>query len=103
MQDHLYLLTILGMCVVSYIPRMLPAAFISRVRFTPYLTRFLNLIPYTAMTALVFPGIFYSVPGNMEVTYAGAIVAVVCALLRFPLALTVLCAVLVVLGMLAFF
>ncbi len=97
-----YLLIILGMCLVSYLPRLVPALFISRIKLSPYFKRFLDLIPYTAMTALVFPGIFYSVPGHMDVTYFGAAAAVLAAVLRLPLSITVCIAVAVVLGLLYF-
>ena len=96
METQPYLLIILGMCVVSFLPRVIPALFISKVKFSPFLKRFLDLIPYTAMTALVFPGIFYSVPGHMDVTYFGAGAAI----LKLPFALTVTIAVAVVLCLL---
>lgn len=97
-----YVLIILGMWAVSYLPRLVPALFISKLKLSAYFKRFLDLIPYTAMTALVFPGIFYSVPGNMEVTYFGAAAAVLSAILRLPLAVTVVIAVGVVLGIMYF-
>lgn len=100
METQPYLLIILGMCVVSFLPRVIPALFISKVKFSPFLKRFLDLIPYTAMTALVFPGIFYSVPGHMDVTYFGAGSAILAAILKLPFALTVTIAVAVVLGLL---
>ncbi len=102
MEAQPYLLIILGMCAVSYLPRVVPALFISRIKFSPYFKRFLDLIPYTAMTALVFPGIFYSVPGHMDVTYWGTAAAIVAAVLRLPLAVTVVISVGVVLLMLYF-
>lgn len=95
-----FLLIILGMWAVSYLPRVIPALFISKVKFSPYLKRFLDLIPYTAMTALVFPGIFYSVPGHTDVTYFGAGAAILAAVLKLPFAITVIIAVAVVLGLL---
>ena len=48
METQPYLLIILGMCVVSFLPRVIPALFISKVKFSPFLKRFLDLIPYTA-------------------------------------------------------
>ena len=48
MEAQPYLLIILGMCAVSYLPRVVPALFISRIKFSPYFKRFLDLIPYTA-------------------------------------------------------
>ena len=51
------LLMILGMAVVTYLPRALPAIWMERLHFGPRFEIFLNLIPYTAMAALIFPGI----------------------------------------------
>ena len=50
------LLIILGMAVVTYLPRMLPVLIIDR--FTPpaWLNRWLKSIPYAALGALIFPG-----------------------------------------------
>jgi len=50
-------LLILGMAIVTFIPRALPAIFIERIRFGKKTKKFLRLIPYTAMAALIFPGI----------------------------------------------
>jgi len=48
------ILMILGMAIVTYIPRALPAAVIHRLKFSPKVEKFLRLIPYTAMAALIF-------------------------------------------------
>lgn len=49
---------ILGMAVVTYLPRALPAVLLRKAEFAPAAERFLKLIPYTAMAVLIFPGIF---------------------------------------------
>ncbi len=51
------LLLIAGMTLVTYIPRMLPAVLLEKLHFGPKVEKFLQLIPYTAMAALVFPGV----------------------------------------------
>ena len=48
---------IIGMALVTYIPRAIPAVLIDKMRFGKKAEQFLSLIPYTAMTALIFPGI----------------------------------------------
>ena len=101
MEDNRYLFIILGMCLVSYLPRVVPALFISKVKLNPWLERFLILIPYTAMTALVFPGIFYSVPGYMNAASVGTVVAIVSSVLKAPLSVTVILSVCAVLAFLA--
>ena len=57
MPDPKVLLLILGMALVTYIPRAIPAVWLERLHFGPRFEKFLNLIPYTAMAALIFPGV----------------------------------------------
>ena len=63
MQNRDIYLMILGMTLVTYLPRVLPAFLMGRIRLNARVEHFLQLIPYTAMTALVFPGVF-SVDAN---------------------------------------
>ena len=51
------ILLFLCMALVTYVPRMLPFVLIDKMRFSPRMERFLRLIPYTAMAALIFPGV----------------------------------------------
>ena len=69
---------ILGMALVTFIPRLLPAFFVDKIKMNRYTERFLKLIPYTAMAALVFPGVM-GVGGDRW--YIGAIGAGVAILL----------------------
>ena len=48
-------LVILGCAVVTFIPRLIPALFIDKLEFPPKVEKFLNLIPYTALAALICP------------------------------------------------
>lgn len=70
----IFLLT-LGMCLVTYIPRALPALFGGRLRLQPWAQRFLNLIPCAALTALIFPGILNTDPARPWIGIAGGIAA----------------------------
>lgn len=67
-------LLIFGMALVTFIPRLLPAFIVDKIKMNRYAERFLKLIPYTAMAALVFPGVI-GVGG--EAWYIGAIGACV--------------------------
>lgn len=58
----LMFLLILGMMVVTYIPRLIPFYMIQDLRLAPRLKRFLELIPFTALGALILPGVLTSVP-----------------------------------------
>lgn len=99
--SELYLwLLILIMGVINYLLRVLPATVFSKVKFGRYMRRVLNLIPYTALTALVFPGIFFSVGDHTYIAMAGTVVAIITAILRLPLSVSVIITVLAVIGML---
>ncbi len=81
---------ILGMAAVTYIPRALPAVVIDKLRFGPKVEKFLKLIPYTAMSALVFPGVFSVDAARPEIGIVGCAVAGVLAWLRLPVMVCVL-------------
>lgn len=48
---------ILGMFLVTYIPRMVPMVFTKDMVFPPLLEKWLSYIPYAALGALIFPGV----------------------------------------------
>lgn len=49
---------IIGMGLVTYIPRMLPLAVFHRVKLPPFLQGVLKNVPYATLGALIVPGIF---------------------------------------------
>ncbi|ANB56133.1 branched-chain amino acid transport family protein [Anoxybacillus sp. B7M1] len=49
---------IIGMGMVTYIPRMLPLAVFHRVKLPPFLQGVLKNVPYAILGALIVPGIF---------------------------------------------
>ena len=67
---------ILGCALVTFIPRLIPALFIDRLDFPPKVEKFLNLIPYTALAALICPGVLTV---DNQLWYIGLIGAVVAA------------------------
>ena len=89
------LFLILLMMLVTYIPRMLPSLITDKLRFNKKFKKYLELIPYTAMAALIFPGIL-SVDANMWVIgVVGAVVAILLSLVKkIPVVLVVIGAVL---------
>lgn len=92
MQNRDIYLMILGMTLVTYLPRVLPAFLMGRIRLSARVEHFLQLIPYTAMTALVFPGVF-SVGANPVLGVVGAAVAGGLAWKKCPIIVCVLAAV----------
>ncbi len=63
MNQNLILLTILGMAVVTYIPRLLPALILSQRTLPPLVARWLGFIPCTVLAALLTPGLLLSDKG----------------------------------------
>ena len=59
MDSSIYVYVIIIAFAVTYPFRSVPALFVSKLNLSPYFQRLLDIIPYTAITALVFPGIFY--------------------------------------------
>jgi len=55
---------------------VIPALFIDRLEFPPKVEKFLNLIPYTALAALICPGVLTV---DNQLWYIGLIGAVVAA------------------------
>lgn len=84
------LLIILGMAAVTYIPRMLPAVLLEKIKLTGKKEKFLRLIPYTAMSALIFPGILTSVGNTCLPGLAGGLTALLISFFKpsVPLVVT---------------
>ena len=89
---HIWLL-IFGMMAVTYIPRMLPSVLIEKLKFGPKMEKFLNLIPYTAMAALIFPGVFTVDAANPVIGIIGGAVAFILAWRKYPVMVCVLAAI----------
>ena len=81
------LLLIIAMGVVTYGSRALPGFLIDKMNFSPRAEQCLKLIPYTAMTALIFPGILTVDPARPEIGIAGALVVILLAWKKAPLLL----------------
>jgi branched-subunit amino acid transport protein len=56
--DTNILLIIIGMAVVTYIPRMIPLVSLSGKELHPFLQGVLKNVPYATLGALIVPGIF---------------------------------------------
>jgi len=84
------LILIIGMGIVTYIPRILPAVLIGKIKFNKNIEKFLSLIPYTAMAALIFPGVLSVDEGNLSIGLIGAFVAVILSWIKMPIILVVI-------------
>ena len=87
------LLIILGMTAVTYIPRALPAVILDKLKFSAKVEKFLKLIPYTAMTALIFPGIFTVDTAHPAIGIVGGLVAILLAWRKIQVIICVLAAI----------
>ncbi len=87
------IILLIGMSLVTYIPRLLPAVLVGRLRFGPRFEKFLKLIPYTAMAALIFPGILEVDPTHAWIGPVGGAVAALLAWRRCPMMVCVLAAI----------
>ena len=83
-------LMILDMAVVTYLPRMIPAVLIDKMKFGKKLEKFMKLIPYTAMAALIFPGVFTVDTARPVIGIAGAFTAGILAWKKQPVMVCVL-------------
>lgn len=88
-----FLIIVLGMALVTYIPRAIPAVLIDKMHFGAKTEKFLRLIPYTAMAALIFPGVFTVDEANPAVGIVGGAVACVLAWRKCPVMVCVLAAI----------
>ena len=87
------LLIIFGMTAVTYIPRALPAVILDKLKFSAKVEKFLKLIPYTAMTALIFPGIFTVDTAHPAIGIVGGLVAILLAWRKVQVIICVLAAI----------
>ena len=67
---------IIGMMVVTYLPRLLPFIFLEKIKLPPKIYKALTYIPYTALGALIIPGIFRATPSMSAALLGGAFAAV---------------------------
>lgn len=83
-----YVLLVVGMALVTYLPRVLPLVMFSELKLPPLVQAFFRYIPYAALGALIFPGVLTST-GNYASAAAGCIVAMGLAFRRVNLVLVV--------------
>lgn len=82
------LLTIIGMGIVTYIPRMLPLIALQTENWPEWAKRMLSRVPYAVLGALIFPGIL-TAHENIAFSIIGGLVAVVLAYIGLPLIVVV--------------
>ena len=91
------ILLILGMALVTYLPRLLPAIFLDRFQFPDWFQKWLKSIPYAALGALIFPGVLLVDKDQPLVGLLGGLTALGLSLLNLHVTLVMagsICAVL---------
>ncbi len=83
------LILIVGMALVTYLPRMLPLLLLKEIKLPPFIRRVFEFIPYAVLSALIFPGILSST-GNLNSALLGGVIALYLALVKVNLTLIVL-------------
>nr|WP_182200875.1 AzlD domain-containing protein [Paraliobacillus salinarum] len=81
---------IIGMSLVTMIPRFLPIFIIDRIPFPKWVNQWLDIIPYAALGALIFPGVLSVIPDKPWIGLTGAVIAVILAIVRANVIIVVL-------------
>lgn len=81
---------IIGMAIVTAIPRFVPTLIVGYVTFPKWVDRWLNAIPYAALGALIFPGIMDVRPDAPQIGVIGGLVGVLLAWLNVHIIFVVL-------------
>ncbi|WP_257349331.1 AzlD domain-containing protein [Pseudalkalibacillus decolorationis] len=88
-----YIWVIIGMAVVTFIPRMLPLVAFQMDTIPPFVRGVLKNVPYAILGALIFPGII-TFNENSWLGIIGAITAFIAAYLGASLIIIVLVSIL---------
>ena len=85
-----YIPLIIGMALVTYIPRFLPLVILSEDMVKPKMRQFLQYIPYTSLSILLIRGIITSSPDMRIPTIVGIAMSAFMAYFKGNLVLSVL-------------
>src|SRR5699024_878184 len=73
------ILIVIGMSLVTIVPRVIPLFIVEKLQFRDWLNRWLNAIPYAALGALIFPGILLVQPDRPHIGIIGGLAAILLA------------------------
>ena len=71
---------LLGMALVTYLPRMIPLTILDGKELPPIVSGVLKNIPYAVLGALIFPAVLFVQEGNVLFGVVGASVAFLIAI-----------------------
>ncbi|WP_337020504.1 AzlD domain-containing protein, partial [Oceanobacillus massiliensis] len=81
---------IIGMSIVTMLPRIIPAFIVEKMQYRPWVNRWLASIPYAALGALIFPGILTVRAEEPQIGLIGGVVAAVLAFMGLNVVLVVI-------------
>lgn len=84
------ILIIIGMAIVTIIPRIIPAFLVNKLEFKEWVNNWLRAVPYAALGALIFPGILSVIDGKPHIGIIGGLVAVLLAYIGLNIVLVVI-------------
>ena len=73
-------LMIAGMCLVTFVPRVIPLLLGRDLALPGWIRRWLSYFPYAALGSLIFPGILSVVEGKPWIGLSAGVVAAALAL-----------------------
>ena len=85
-----YLPLIIGMTLVTYLPRLIPLALLNNRNINKNLKEFPLYIPYTSLSILIIRGILTAADGMKIVTVIGVGIAAIISYIKGNLVLSVL-------------
>lgn len=83
-------IAILGMVVVTYIPRYIPFIISETYEFPASLRKILSYIPITALGALILPDALGSIPESRGASIIGLVIAIILSYIQKNIFITVM-------------
>lgn len=74
-----YSLLVIGMLIVTYIPRVAPFWVMDKIQIPTSVIRFLEFVPYAMLGALILPGVLTSVGNNWFISLTAFSVGILVA------------------------
>jgi len=90
------LLIIIGMSIVTMVPRFIPAFIVNNLVFKDWINNWLQSIPYAALGALIFPGVLLVKEDQPHIGLIGALVAIVLSYIGLNVVLVVIASIVTV-------
>lgn len=89
------LIIIIGMSLATYLTRVMPLLFLSKVNFSDNFKLFLQYIPFAALSALIYPAILSVNEQNPYIGLLGGVVAVVLSFFKVNIVVTMILSIMV--------